>query len=473
MQTATHMPSAPPDASARQADRIMLPLIWVLFITALGLANWYDTWGLALGVGLPLALIPTALIFWLPGQRVTRMAVAVVFMLFCALHIHQAMGTVELHFGIFVLLAVLLCYRDWVVILVAAGVVALHHFSFNTLQELGYPTYCFTQPGLGRVISHAAYVVVESIFLCYIAHWMQRDARQATELTQMVARIARDNRIHLDIQDEAPRSPAATTLHQVLQAIAGAVSKVHGHAVTIDQVLERLRSDNQAVRSGAEHQAGSIGQSVQAIQSLSESLNSDLLHAQAAEQHANQTTALAQEGSQAMAQSVHSMHEMGQLSKRISEITTLIDGIAFQTNILALNASVEAARAGEHGRGFAVVASEVRTLAQRSADASRQIRDLIQASTQQVAEGTILIERSGATMEQLAAGVQTLSQTLKQFLEANRAQAQQVQELERSMEQVQDIADTTLNRAQETEGLVLHLDQGARQLNTAVGLITV
>lgn len=473
MHQAPRPPSSVPDASTRHADRIMLPLIWVLFITALGLANWYDTWGIALGIGLPLAAIPTALIFWLPGQRITRITVAVSFMLFCALHIHQAMGTVELHFGIFVLLAVLLCYRDWTVILTAAVVVALHHLSFNTLQEMGYPTYCFTQPGLGRVLSHAAYVVVESIFLCYIAHWMRRDARQAIELTQLVGSITRNGHIHLDVGDAAPRSPAAMTLHQVLQAIAGAVSQVHGHAVTIDHVLERLRNDNEAVSSGAHHQAEAIGQSVLALQTLSDALNDDLRQAQAAEQHANQTSGLAQEGSQAMAQSVQSMHEMSQLSQRISDITTLIDGIAFQTNILALNASVEAARAGEHGRGFAVVAGEVRTLAQRSAEASHQIRELTQASARQVTEGTALIERSGATMGRLATGVQALSQTLTQFLQANRAQAEQIAELERSMSQVQNIADTTLNRAQDTEDLVQRLDHGARQLNSAVGLITV
>ncbi|MGB6242121.1 MAG: methyl-accepting chemotaxis protein [Castellaniella sp.] len=461
------------NTSTRHADRIMLPLIWVLFATALGLANWHDTWGLALGIGLPLAAIPTALILCLPGQRITRITVAVVFMLFCALHIHQAMGTIELHFGIFVLLAVLLCYRDWTVILIAAAVVALHHLSFNTLQEMGYPTYCFADPSLGRVIAHAAYVVVESIFLCYIAHWMQRDARQAIELTQLVSNITRDGRIHLDVSDTRPDSPAATTLHQVLQAIAGAVSQVHGHAVTIDQVLEHLRNDNETVSSGARHQAEAIGQSVLALQTLSDSLNEDLQQAQTAEQHARQTTGLAQEGSQAMSQSVQNMREMSELSQRISDITTLIDGIAFQTNILALNASVEAARAGEHGRGFAVVAGEVRTLAQRSADASRQIRELTQASAQQVAAGTTLIEHSGIKMDRLTAGVQTLSQTLTRFLQANRAQAGQIAELERSMAQVQSIADTTLQRAQGTEVLVQNLGKGAQQLNHAVDLITV
>ncbi|WP_066454190.1 methyl-accepting chemotaxis protein [Castellaniella caeni] len=459
--------------SAHHADRVMLPLLWVLFATSLGLAPWHDTWTLALLVGLPLALVPTALILWLPGHKATRVTVAVVFMLFCALQIHQSMGTIELHFGIFVLLAVLLCYRDWSVILIAAAVVALHHLSFNTLQTLGYPTYCFTQPGLGRVLAHAAYVVVEAGFLCYIAHWMRKDARQADELTQMVSQLMDAGQIRLALSEQAPASPAATVLYQVLQAIAAAVANVQAQALSIDQALGRLRDGNETVSQGADHQADAIAQAVESIRALTDSLSADRERTESAEQAVLQTTVLAQEGSRIMRQSVDSMHAMETLSRQIEDITTLIDGIAFQTNILALNASVEAARAGVHGRGFAVVAGEVRTLAQRSAEASQQIRKLISSSSQQVGEGTALIERSGGIMQQLAEGVQGLSHTLSQFLQANRDQGEQILELEQSMSQVQTIAQDNLREAQDAEEQVQQLGLGARRLRLAVGRMAV
>src|SRR5690554_6758539 len=139
----------------RRADRFMLVLVWGLFIMAMGLAPWWGTWHLVFTLGLLFALVPTGLVLTLPGTLLSRMSVAVSFMLFCALHIHQAMGVTELHFGIFVLLAVLLCYRDRKVIVAAAAVAAVHHLSFNYFQTLGWNTICFVEPGLGRVFSHA------------------------------------------------------------------------------------------------------------------------------------------------------------------------------------------------------------------------------------------------------------------------------------------------------------------------------
>ncbi|CDM24786.1 methyl-accepting chemotaxis protein [Castellaniella defragrans 65Phen] len=468
----TDFPRARSSSYGRQADRIMLPLLWILFATALGLAPWHDTWHLALWIGLPLALIPTALIFWQPGQLVTRLAVATAFMLFCALHIHQSLGTIELHFGIFVLLAVLLCYRDMRVILLGAAVIAVHHLSFNFLQEAGFPTYCFVEPGLGRVIAHATYVVIETAALCYIARWMRRDARQTHELTSMVARVTEGGHIRLGLDGPAPASPMGVALHQVLQAIAGAVARVRENALAIDQSLERITASNEAVSAGAHDQAAAIGQAAASIQAIGASLADDQQRAQAAQQDVDQTVALAGEGSQTMTRSVESMREMRALSQRITEITTLIDGIAFQTNILALNASVEAARAGEHGRGFAVVAGEVRTLAQRSADASRQIRNLIDESVRQVAEGTDLIEHSGRIMTRLADGIGSLHGMLEHLRQANASQSGQIQDLERAIGKIQDIARDTLHQAQDAGALVGHLDQGARRLNQAVGLIS-
>jgi methyl-accepting chemotaxis protein len=315
-------------------------------------------------------------------------------------------------------------------------------------------------------------VVIETAALCYIAQWMRRDARQTHELTSMVAQVTRDGHIDLSLDGLAPASRMGVALYQVLQAISGAVARVRENAQAIDQALGRITASNEAVNAGARDQAAAIGQAATSIQTISASLADDHQRAQAARQDVDQTVALAGEGSQTMMRSVESMHEMRALSQRITEITTLIDGIAFQTNILALNASVEAARAGEHGRGFAVVAGEVRTLAQRSADASRQIRELIDASVRQVAEGTDLIEHSGRIMTRLSDGIGSLHDMLEHLRQANAGQSGQIRDLEQAIGKIQNIAQDNLRQTRDSGALVEHLDQGARRLNQAVGLIS-
>lgn len=148
--------------SYRQADRLMLVIVWLLFAMSLALSTLHDTWGWALVVGLPAAGIPSLLARLLPGSRATRLAVAISLMVFTALHIHQAAGISEAHFGVFVLLAFLLCYRDYTVILTAAGVIALHHLSFNYLQELGFGVHCLTEPGIVTVRDRADFVVEDA-----------------------------------------------------------------------------------------------------------------------------------------------------------------------------------------------------------------------------------------------------------------------------------------------------------------------
>ncbi|HUH88165.1 MAG TPA: chemotaxis protein, partial [Pusillimonas sp.] len=177
------------DTHYRKADRFMLVVVWLLLAMSFGLAPMYHTFTWAFFVGVPVALVATACAVLMPGGLPTRLFMGAAMMIFTGLHIHQAAGVTELHFGVFVLLAVLVCYRDWRVILTAAIVIAVHHVSFDYLQELGYGVICFTEPGLGRVATHAAYVVVESAILCYVAVWLHRDAVQAAELEYVVASL--------------------------------------------------------------------------------------------------------------------------------------------------------------------------------------------------------------------------------------------------------------------------------------------
>ena len=134
----------PLQATHVHADRLMVGVLWCLAILSFALAPLHDTWVWALNIAIPAAVVPTFMAYALPGSLATRLTVAAMLMVFCALNIHQSYGMIELHFGIFVCLAFLLCYRDWRPIAFAAVVTAVHHLAFNHFQELGYGVMCFT-----------------------------------------------------------------------------------------------------------------------------------------------------------------------------------------------------------------------------------------------------------------------------------------------------------------------------------------
>lgn len=462
-------------AQHRQADKIMLPVLWLLFVMALGLAPWHDTWKMAFFLGGALALVPTLLMFWLPGSRLTRSVVAAAFMMFCALHIQQSMGVTELHFGIFVLLAVLLCYRDWLVIVIAAAVIALHHLTFNYFQELGYGTICFTEPGFGRVLAHAAYVVAESVVLCIIAVWLARDSRQAAELRALVQRLRQGDHpgVDLRLDGTVPASEAASALFKALASVAGAVGQVRGSAVSIHEAVSAIASDNREVQSGAHLQAQAVEQAVATIQSISETVAHDSEQADLSGNKVDAVMQMAHKGQEAMQESMITMRGISEASAKIAEITAVIDSIAFQTNILALNAAVEAARAGPEGKGFAVVAGEVRSLAQRSGDAAHEIRGLIDASVVRVADGSALIERAGGVMTELSQGITDVAATFREITQANEAQGQRILEVGQAIGQINTIVHENMTRVDQTDANVHVLKVASDDLMQAVSLFLV
>ncbi|WP_256349827.1 hypothetical protein [Pseudomonas sp. B6002] len=154
----------------RKADRIMLALIWLMFLFSVGLAFWHDTLLQAVIIGGGTAVVLTALYRALSGTRVMRCALGAGLMVMAALHINQAQGVIESHFGIFALLAVLTFYRDWLPILVAALTIAVHHVVFHALQHQGFPVFVMDHHGgWGMVFVHAFYVVMETVALLYLA----------------------------------------------------------------------------------------------------------------------------------------------------------------------------------------------------------------------------------------------------------------------------------------------------------------
>ncbi len=408
----------------RQADRLMLVILWGLFIMALGLSGLHDTLRWALLIGLPAALIPTAMIVYNGGTRLTASTVAVALMVFSGLHIHQGGGVNELHFGIFVLLAFLLCYRDWVVIVVAAATIAVHHLSFNYLQELGYGVRCMTEPGFARVLVHAAYVVVESAVLCFLAVLSRREAVQAGELTFGVAGLSRGAPGTIDLRqpEHAATSKTGQALHDMIGTLHGALERVQTGVGAIAGASREIASGNIDLSQRTEHQAGAMQGTVASMEALTERVRQNGDNARLANQLAISASGVAVAGGEVVERVVETMASINESSKKIVDIISVIDGIAFQTNILALNAAVEAARAGEQGRGFAVVAAEVRNLAQRSAAAAKEIKTLIGDSVGRVETGTALVSTAGTTMGEIVASVERVTGIIGQISAASQEQ---------------------------------------------------
>src|SRR5690625_3235938 len=181
------------------------------------------------------------------------------------------------------------------------SVAALHHVSFNALQQWGFPAYCFTTPGWSRVVAHATYVVIEASVLCYIAAWLARDARQGAELAALVGSLVDDEeRINLNVSEHRPGTEAARNLHGVLSTLSGAIKRVREHVLHIDQALGQMRHDNDAVSQGAETQANELAAVADSIRVLDDLLHTGERQAADAQTEVGQTLSLAREGSDTM-----------------------------------------------------------------------------------------------------------------------------------------------------------------------------
>ena len=228
--------------------------------------------------------------------------------------------------------------------------------------------------------------------------------------------------------DIAPGSNDATgrllaALQEVSQSLNGIVSEVRSTADEINTASTEIASGNADLSVRTERTAGALQQTASSIEQLSAAIRQSAANADEANRLARDAAHVAQEGGNAVRDVVVTMDAINAQAKKIGEINGVIDGIAFQTNILALNAAVEAARAGEQGRGFSVVAQEVRHLAQRSAEAAREIRTLISSSVQQIGVGVAQAQSAGQTMERIVEAIGDVSRTVDDIARASVEQA--------------------------------------------------
>ncbi len=240
---------------------------------------------------------------------------------------------------------------------------------------------------------------------------------------------------------------------------------VHGIRASTESVgvaTSEIATGNLDLSSRTEQAASNLQQTAASVAQLNDTVRQSAGSAHEANSLADTAAGVARRGGEVVSQVVATMSEIHEGSNRISEITSVIDGIAFQTNILALNAAVEAARAGEQGRGFAVVAAEVRNLAQRSAEAAREIKGLIGASVEKVGTGTRLVQEAGSTMDEIVQSVQRVTQALGGISAAAEGQAGSIGEINQAVGQLDQITQQNAALVEEAAAAAQSLkDQAA------------
>jgi len=259
-------------------------------------------------------------------------------------------------------------------------------------------------------------------------------------------------------------------LSDMQQSLARAVTQVRQGSESVATASTQIADGNQDLSSRTEQQASALQQTASTMEELGTTVRHNADNARQANTLAQGAASVAVKGGDVMGQVVETMKGINDSSRKIADIITVIDGIAFQTNILALNAAVEAARAGEQGRGFAVVAGEVRSLAQRSAQAAREIKELITASVQRVDQGSSLVDVAGKTMEEIVAAIGRVSSIVGEIAAATSEQSKGLGQVSQAVQQMDEATQRNAALVEQSAAAADSLKQQAQQLVHAVAV---
>ena len=278
-------------------------------------------------------------------------------------------------------------------------------------------------------------------------------------------------RIVTDRQDEM--GEVLRALAQMSNSLAELVGQVQRSAGSIGAASVEIAHGNHDLSNRTEATAANLQRASSTLDHLNGVVGQSAASAREANALAASAYTVAQSGGQSVSEVVQTMHRIDHSSKKIVDIIAVIDGIAFQTNILALNAAVEAARAGEQGRGFAVVASEVRSLAQRSAEAAKEIKALIGASVEKVESGTQLVGNAGATMTEIVESVQRVTDIIGEIRSATSEQSQGIAQVNTAMNQLDQMTQQNSALVEQSTAAADSLREQAMKLTQVVALFRV
>lgn len=634
-----------------QVDRIMMITLGFLLAVSIGIGWFYNALFLSLFIAIPAFVVPFFIWKTAAGSFLLRIAIATGLVFNVALHIQVSHGLIEMHFGVFAILAFLLAYRDWKVIVYAAALVAVHHIVVNFLQAANYNIWVFRDgANFGIVIVHALFVVFESAILVLLAVQLRKELVRLAMVAEIAERISKgdlsskidvDNsdfvavllnsmqkiqyslnsfviaqenlaQKHLDgfiseridtsklagiYGDIAARINELVASHiavkmQVIDVIshyakgdfsidmarlpnekakishtidnvkhtllnvsneinllvkAGAsgdfthrgnanqfeytfkdmivslnslletcdkgfkdiervanalakgdltqiidkhyvgtfgkvtgemnstvgnlkrlISEIQESVETISAATREIAAGNNDLSHRTEQQGASLEESASSMTQLTSTVQSNAENAKLGNQLAIGATDIAGKGLDVVNSVVSTMADINTSSLRIVDIITVIDDIAFQTNILALNAAVEAARAGEQGKGFAVVATEVRNLAQRASNAAGEIKRLIDDSVEKVNGGGKLVATAGATMTEIVNAIQSVTKIMAEISNASAEQSSGIGQVNQTIIRLDDTTQQNAALVEQAAAASEALEQQARQLAQAI-----
>jgi methyl-accepting chemotaxis protein-1 (serine sensor receptor) len=311
-----------------------------------------------------------------------------------------------------------------------------------------------------------AATVLGAVAVLLTSRSIVRPIHEGVRVAQAVAAGDLGSRIEVTRRDETGQLLQA--LKSMNTNLVNIVTTVRHSSDSIATGSAQIAGGNADLSQRTEEQASALEETAASMEQLGTTVRQNADNARQANQLALSASDVALKGGEAVSQVVDTMKGINDSSRRMAEIIGVIDGIAFQTNILALNAAVEAARAGEQGRGFAVVAGEVRSLAQRSADAAKDIRQLIATSVERVAQGTLQVDRAGATMQEVVEAIRRVSDIVGEISTASAEQSQGVSQVGEAVSQMDQVTQQNAALVEESAAAAESLKQQANQLVQAV-----
>jgi methyl-accepting chemotaxis protein len=301
-----------------------------------------------------------------------------------------------------------------------------------------------------------------------IARSLTRPINHALAIAQAVS--SGDLSVEIEAEGRNETARLLLALKDMQGSLVKAVSNVRQGSESVATASAQIAQGNLDLSQRTEEQASALEQTAASMEQLGSTVKQNADNARQANQLAQGASTVAIKGGEMVGQVVDTMQDINASSRKVADIISVIDAIAFQTNILALNAAVEAARAGEQGRGFAVVASEVRNLAGRSADAAREIKSLIVASVERVEQGMAQVDRAGATMTEVVSSIKRVTDIMGEISAASNEQSAGVSQVGEAVNQMDKVTQQNAALVEESAAAAASLEQQARQLVEAVAV---